>query len=72
MSSAKYGRPRIASQQLYAVDRTATTMDELGESSKACAEQAEATAFGATQVLRLTAGGSQAVDNTLKEMANLT
>lgn len=63
---------RIASQQLYAVDRTATTMDELGESSKACAEQAEAAAFGATQALKLTAGGSQAVDNTLKEMATLT
>ena len=63
---------RIASQQLYAVDRTATTMDELGESSKACAEQAESAAFGATQALKLTAGGSQAVDNTLKEMATLT
>jgi methyl-accepting chemotaxis protein len=63
---------RIASQQLYAVDRTATTMDELGESSKACASQAEAAAFGAAHALKLTAGGSQAVDNTLKEMATLT
>ncbi|EGK90174.1 methyl-accepting chemotaxis sensory transducer [Microcoleus vaginatus FGP-2] len=63
---------RIASQQLYAVARTATKMDELGESSKACAEQAEAAAFGAGQALKLTAGGSQAVDNTLKEMATLT
>ncbi|MEG4392438.1 methyl-accepting chemotaxis protein [Microcoleus sp. BROC3] len=63
---------RIASQQLYAVDRTATTIEELGESSKACASQAEAAAFGAAQALKLTAGGSQAVDNTLKEMATLT
>ncbi|WP_445316130.1 methyl-accepting chemotaxis protein [Microcoleus vaginatus] len=63
---------RIASQQLYAVHRTATTMDELGESSKACASQAEAAAFGAAQALKLTAGGCQAVDNTLKEMATLT
>ena len=63
---------RIASQQLYAVDRTATTMDELGESSKACAEQAASAALGAAQALKLTAGGSQAVDNTLKEMATLT
>jgi Methyl-accepting chemotaxis protein (MCP) signalling domain len=63
---------RIASQQLYAVDRTATTMDELGESSKACASEAEAAAFGAAAGLKLAAGGSQAVDNTLKEMANLT
>ena len=63
---------RIASQQLSAVDRTATTMDELGESSKACASEAEAAAFGAAQALKLTAGGSQAVNNTLKEMATLT
>jgi methyl-accepting chemotaxis protein len=63
---------RIARQQLSAVDRTATTMDELGESSKACASQAEAAAFGAAQALKLAAGGSQAVDNTLKEMATLT
>ncbi|WP_332993864.1 methyl-accepting chemotaxis protein [Microcoleus sp. A006_D1] len=63
---------RIASQQLSAVDRTATTMDELGQSSQACASQAEAAAFGAAQALQLTAGGSQAVDNSLKQMANLT
>ena len=63
---------RITSQQLYAVDRTSTTMDELGESSKACASQAEAADFGAAQALKLAAGGSQAVDNTLKEMATLT
>ncbi len=62
---------RIASQQLYAVERTATTMDELGESSRACASQAEAAAFGAKQALALTVGGRQAVDNTLKEMATL-
>lgn len=62
---------RIASQQLYAVERTATTMDELGESSRACASQAEAAAVGAKQALALTVEGSQAVDNTLKEMATL-
>ncbi len=63
---------RIASQQLSAVDRTATTMNELSESSKACASEAEAAALGAAQALKLAAGGSQAVDNTLKEMATLT
>ncbi|TAF54922.1 MAG: chemotaxis protein [Oscillatoriales cyanobacterium] len=63
---------RIASQQLYAVDRAASTMNELSESSKACASEAEAAAFGAAQALKLAAGGSQAVDNTLKEMATLT
>ncbi|XZN96622.1 MAG: methyl-accepting chemotaxis protein [Microcoleus sp.] len=62
---------RIASQQLYAVERTVSTMDELGESSRACASQAEAAALGAKQALALTTGGSQAVQNTLKEMANL-
>lgn len=62
---------RIAGQQLYAVDRTATTMDELSESSRACASQAEAAALGAKQALALAVGGSQAVDNTLKEMATL-
>lgn len=62
---------RIASQQLYAVERTATTMDKLGESSRACAFQAEAAAFGAKQALALTVGGNQAVDNTLTEMALL-
>jgi hypothetical protein len=51
---------------------TATTIDELGESSRACALQAEAAAFGAKQAIALTAGGSQALDNTLKEMVTLT
>ena len=46
-------------------------MDELGESSRACASQAEAAAFGAKQALALTVGGRQAVDNTLTEMATL-
>ncbi len=62
---------RIASQQLSAVDRTATTVTELGFSSRSCASQAEAAAAGARQALALTAGGTEAVDNTLKEMAAL-
>lgn len=62
---------RIASQQVYAVDETATTMEELASSSRACASQAEAAAFGASQALKLTAVGSQAVNNTLDGMANL-
>lgn len=62
---------RIASHQVYAVDETATTMEELAESSRACASQAESAAFGAGQALKLTAVGSQAVNNTLDGMANL-
>jgi methyl-accepting chemotaxis protein len=62
---------RIASQQVDAVDRTATTMEELGESSRDCASQAEAAASGAKKALVLTAAGSQAVESTLQGMANL-
>jgi methyl-accepting chemotaxis protein len=62
----------LPSQQIYAVEGTATTIDELGESSRACALQAEAADFGAKQAIALTAGGSQALDNTLKEMVTLT
>jgi methyl-accepting chemotaxis protein len=62
---------RIASQQVDAVDRTATTMEELGESSRDCASQAAAAASGAKKALVLTAAGSQAVESTLQGMANL-
>ncbi|MFB8796376.1 MAG: hypothetical protein U7126_19640 [Microcoleus sp.] len=62
----------LASQQLYNVEGTATTMDELGESSRACTSQAEAADFGAKLALALTAGSRQALDNTLKAMVTLT
>ncbi|MCU0544593.1 MAG: methyl-accepting chemotaxis protein [Oscillatoriaceae cyanobacterium Prado104] len=62
---------RITIQQVSAVDRTASTMEELGASSRACASQAEAAAAGAGEALALAERGSQAVDNTLKEMATL-
>jgi Methyl-accepting chemotaxis protein (MCP) signalling domain/Cache domain len=62
---------RIASQQVYAVDRTATTMEELGQSSRGCASQAEDAASQARKALALTAVGSQAVESTLEGMANL-
>jgi len=44
---------RIASQQASSVHQTTTTMDELGASSRTSAEQAEAAAAGAAQVLAL-------------------
>ncbi|NJK69205.1 MAG: methyl-accepting chemotaxis protein [Microcoleus sp. CSU_2_2] len=62
---------RIASQQVDAVDRTAITMEELGQSSRACASQAETAAFGARKALVLTEVGSKAVESTLDGMANL-
>ena len=62
---------RIASQQVYAVDRTAITMEELGQSSRGCASQAEDAASQAKKALALTAVGSQAVESTLEGMANL-
>jgi methyl-accepting chemotaxis protein len=62
---------RIASQQVDAVDRTAITMEELGQSSRACASQAETAALGARKALILTEVGSQAVESTLDGMANL-
>ncbi|MEW5856624.1 MAG: MCP four helix bundle domain-containing protein, partial [Cyanobacteriota bacterium] len=62
---------RTAAQQAASVNQTTITMDELGASSQQSAEQAEAAATGARQVLSLTEGGSQAVGRTLEEMAML-
>jgi methyl-accepting chemotaxis protein len=62
---------RIASQQVSAVDRTATTMEELGASSSATASQAEDAAARARKALAITAIGSQAVESTLEGMTNL-
>ncbi|MBW4574695.1 MAG: MCP four helix bundle domain-containing protein [Aphanothece sp. CMT-3BRIN-NPC111] len=47
---------RTASHQATSVSQTTTTMDELGASSRQSAEQAEAAAAGATQVLTLVDG----------------
>jgi len=62
---------RTAAQQAAAVSQTTTTMDELGASSRATAEQAESAATGARQAMALTESGSQAVNRTLEEMAML-
>ncbi|MDX2242734.1 MAG: methyl-accepting chemotaxis protein [Leptolyngbyaceae cyanobacterium bins.302] len=50
---------RNALQQATSVNQTTTTMDELGASSRQSAEQAEASAVGAQQVLMLVDGRSQ-------------
>jgi methyl-accepting chemotaxis protein len=49
---------RLASQQASAVQETSVTMDELGASSQKSAEQAEAAARGASEVLILANGAS--------------
>ncbi|HIK16381.1 MAG TPA: CHASE3 domain-containing protein [Leptolyngbyaceae cyanobacterium M33_DOE_097] len=50
---------RSAMQQATSVNQTTTTMDELGASSRQSAEQAEASATGAQQVLLLVDGRTQ-------------
>ncbi len=62
---------RTVSQQASSVNQTTTTMDELGASSRQSAEQAEASAAGASQALNLAEGGTQAVQQTLKGMTIL-
>lgn len=51
---------RTTTQQAAAVNQTTTTMDELGASSRMSAEQAEAAATGAKQVLSLVDGNHHA------------
>ncbi len=62
---------RTVSQQASSVNQTTTTMDELGASSRQSAEQAEASASGASQALNLAEGGTQAVQQTLQGMTTL-
>lgn len=62
---------RTASQQAVAVNQTTITMDELGASSRASAQQAESAATGAHQALKLAEEGTQAVGRTLEGMATL-
>jgi methyl-accepting chemotaxis protein len=53
---------RAAAMQAASVNQTTTTMDELGASSRTSAEQAEAAARGAAQVLALVDGASHNSD----------
>ena len=58
-------------QQASSVNQTTTTMDQLGASSKATAEQAEASAAGARQALSLAEGETLAVQRTMEGMSML-
>ncbi|WP_009632240.1 methyl-accepting chemotaxis protein [Synechocystis sp. PCC 7509] len=62
---------RTISGQASSVNQTTTTMDELGASSRQSAEQAEASASGASQALTLAEDGTKAVQQTLKGMSTL-
>ncbi len=62
---------RMASQQAASVNQTTTTMDELGASSRATAQQVETAAMQAMQALNLAGGGTKAVEQTLEAMATL-
>ncbi|MEB3883291.1 methyl-accepting chemotaxis protein [Lyngbya sp. CCY1209] len=62
---------RVATQQAAAVSETTSTMDELGASSTAATEQADAALTGAKQALSLSESGQQAVDSTLDGMGAL-
>jgi len=62
---------RMATQQAASVNQTTTTMDELGASSRATAQQIESAAGEAKQALNLTGGGTKAVGQTLEVMATL-
>lgn len=62
---------RMASQQAASVNQTTTTMDELGASSRATAQQIETAVAQAKQALNLAGGGTKAVGQTLESMATL-
>lgn len=62
---------RIATEQAAAVSETTSTMDELGASSQAATQQAEAAVTGAKKALSMSESGQTAVNSTLEGMANL-
>ena len=62
---------RMATQQAASVNQTTTTMDELGASSRATAQQIESSVGEAKQALNLAGGGTKAVNQTLAAMSNL-
>ena len=71
MAVAAEEQDRIAAQQASAVNQTTSTMTELTASSKVAAQQAQAAAEGAKQVLDLASGGTQTVARSLLEMLAL-
>jgi methyl-accepting chemotaxis protein len=68
IASTMEQQERITSQQAMAVNQTTSTMNELNNSARQSAEQAEGSAHGARQALNLTEEGSDAVEHTLDGM----
>lgn len=68
IASTMEQQERSTSQQAMAVNQTTSTMNELNNSARQSAEQAEGSAHGARQALRLSEQGSDAVDHTLEGM----
>ena len=62
---------RTATHQASAVNQTTTTIDELGNSSRQSAEQAQVAVASAQQVLTLSETGTQTVTYSLQDMAEL-
>ncbi|NJK49654.1 chemotaxis protein [Candidatus Gracilibacteria bacterium] len=62
---------RTIAQQASSVNETTITMEELGASSRQAAEQAEASASGAREVLTVAENGSDAVKETMEGMTLL-
>jgi len=62
---------QIAAQQASAVNQTSTTIDEIGASSSATAQQADSASTASRQVLNLTEHGNQAVQRSIEGMKTL-
>ncbi len=63
---------RISHNQAISVNQTTAALDELGRASQQSAQQAEAAAAGASQVLTLAEGGTQIVEETLEGMTTVS
>jgi methyl-accepting chemotaxis protein len=71
INSTVESQEKIANSQASSVNETTTTMDELGNSSRTTAEQAEQAARGAKLALNLAASGMETVEKTMARMTNL-
>ncbi len=71
IASTMEQQERSTSQQAMAVNQTTSTMNELNNSARQSAEQAEGAAHGARQALSLAREGSNAVEDTLAGMSTL-
>lgn len=71
LSKSTEQQERMVLQQSITVNQTTTTMNQLGNSSQQSATQAEIAVDTAKKVLNLAEIGKEAVNHTLRDMANL-